>query len=68
MIIWGSKGKQKELAQGKFFCPKCNTIRPYKHKRVSRHFTLYFIPLFETQNLGEFASARPASLVLTQRS
>lgn len=53
MVIWGSKGKEKEISQGQFFCPKCDTLRPYKHKRISKYFTLYFIPLFETQNLGE---------------
>ena len=53
MIIFGSKGRQKELGHGTFYCPKCNDIRPYIQKRVSRYFTLYFIPLFETKNLGE---------------
>src|SRR5262245_35483245 len=55
MLIWGSKGKEKELSQGRFFCPKCGTFTPYKHKQVSKYFTLYLIPLFQIQNLGEFA-------------
>ncbi|MGA2503153.1 MAG: zinc-ribbon domain-containing protein [Anaerolineales bacterium] len=54
MIIWGSKGKQKTLGQGIFFCPQCSTMRPYHRKKVSKYFTLYFIPLFETKNLGEY--------------
>jgi hypothetical protein len=54
MIIWGSKGKEKVLANGQFFCPRCGGLRPYSHKRISKYFTLYFIPLFETQNLGEY--------------
>jgi hypothetical protein len=58
MLIWGSKGKEKELSQGQFFCPKCNDLRPYKQKRVSKMFTLYFIPLFETKNLGEFVECQ----------
>ncbi len=58
MIIWGTKGRQKELAQGTFYCPKCNDIRPYIRKRASRYFTLYFIPLFETKNLGEFVECQ----------
>lgn len=53
MLIWESKGKEKELSQGQFFCPKCNVLRPYQQKRVSKMFTPYFIPLFETKNLGE---------------
>ena len=58
MIIWGTKGRQKQLEQGTFYCPKCNDIRPYIRKRVSRYFTLYFIPLFETKNLGEFVECQ----------
>ena len=54
MLIWGSKGREKQLSQGQFFCLKCNGLRPDKEKRVSKMFTLYFIPLFETKNLGEF--------------
>ena len=53
MLIWGSKEKEKELSQGQFFCPKCNLLRHYEQKPVSKLFTPYFIPLFETKNLGE---------------
>jgi hypothetical protein len=54
MIIWGSKGKEKTIAEGQFFCPHCSTSRSYRHKRIGKYFTLYFIPLFETKNLGEY--------------
>jgi len=54
MIIWGSKGREKTVAEGQFFCPKCRAMRPYKYKKVGKYFTLYFIPLFETKNLGEY--------------
>jgi predicted RNA-binding Zn-ribbon protein involved in translation (DUF1610 family) len=54
MIIWGSKGKEKTIAEGQFYCPQCRTSRPYRHKKVAKYFTLYFIPLFETKNLGEY--------------
>jgi len=53
MLIWGSEGNGKENSQGQFFCPKCNLLRPYKHKQISKLSTLYFIPLFETKDLGE---------------
>ena len=53
MIIWGSKGREIELASGQFYCPKCDASRPYKRKRIARYFTLYFIPLFQIENLGE---------------
>src|SRR5438045_828816 len=53
MIIWGSTGREKELASGRFYCPQCDSEQPYQHVRYSRYFTLYFIPLFPMENLGE---------------
>lgn len=53
MIIWGSKAKEKEIATGAFYCPQCRQQSSYGHVRVSRYFTLYFIPLFPTETLGE---------------
>ena len=58
MIVWGSKGKTKTIAQGRFFCPSCRTSRPYEHKQVGRYFTLYFIPLFQTKDIGEFVECQ----------
>ena len=58
MIIWGSKGKETKLSEGDFFCPKCRSERAYKQKRISKYFTLYFVPLFETKNLGEFVECQ----------
>ncbi len=54
MIIWGSKAKQNCVGSGSFFCPNCKTQAPYSHQRVSRYFTLYFIPLFPTSTLGSY--------------
>jgi zinc-ribbon family len=54
MIIWGSVGKETPVATGRFHCPQCNGQESYDHVRVQRFFTLYFIPLFPTQTLGEF--------------
>ena len=65
MLIWGSKGKEKVLEQGRFFCPKCNAERLYIHKRVSKQFTLYFIPLFETKKLGEVVECQTCKGGLT---
>jgi hypothetical protein len=58
MIIWGSKNRQQTVTSGQFFCPKCATERQYKHVRVSRYFTLYFIPLFSTKALGEYVECQ----------
>ena len=54
MIIWGSTGKTKPVGKGTFFCPRCRTESGYSRMKVARYFTLYFIPLFETQALGEY--------------
>lgn len=54
MIIWGSKAKESQVATGTFFCPQCMADSYYSHMRVSRYFTLYFIPLFPTSTLGEY--------------
>ena len=54
MIIWGSMGREIKVAHGLFHCPQCNSDQHYEHMRVSRYFTLYFIPLFPTETLGEF--------------
>jgi hypothetical protein len=58
MIIWGSKGKTKVIGRGQFFCPRCQRLRPYEHKQVGKYFTLYFIPLFQTSNLGEYIECK----------
>lgn len=58
MIIWGSKGKTKIIGQGNFYCPRCGTTRSYEHHQVGKYFTLYFIPLFQTQKLGEYIECK----------
>jgi hypothetical protein len=57
-IIWGSRTSSKEISTGRFYCPGCTAERPYRHNRFSRHFTLYFIPLFKTRNLGEYVECQ----------
>ena len=58
MIIWGSKPKEQEIGCGTFHCPNCDAQRSYKRMAVSRHFTLYFIPLFETGDAGEYVQCQ----------
>ena len=58
MIIWGTRGRQIELSSGQFHCPKCDMTRLYKRKRVAQYFTLFFIPLFQIKNLGEFVECQ----------
>jgi hypothetical protein len=54
MIIWGSRGQEKDVASGQFYCPHCDGHKPYIRKRVAQYFTVFFIPLFESENLGEY--------------
>jgi len=54
MIIWGTRGRETEIGTGTFYCPKCDAQKPYTRKKVARYFTLFFIPLFEIQKLGEY--------------
>lgn len=54
IFIWGSKGRTKSVASGNFHCPDCATHRDYDQKEVKRWFTLYFIPIFPMNKLGEY--------------
>ena len=54
MIIWGSKGKAVVKGTGYFYCPKCSAKTPYELKSLGKYFTLYFIPLFRTQDIAEY--------------
>lgn len=54
MIIFGTRGVTTTPASGSFFCPSCNNQTGYKHKRVRRFFTLYFIPVIPLDQLGEY--------------
>ena len=58
MIIWGSKGRERKIGEGTFYCPICQRRCQYYLKRLGRYFTLYFIPLFETKKYGEFVECQ----------
>jgi len=73
VIIWGSRGKERTIARGQFFCPSCQAMRTFQHREVGRYFTLYFIPLFQTSKLGEYVECnvclttfKPEVLTLTR--
>lgn len=53
MIIWGSKVREIQTGSGQFYCPSCQSDHGYRKLKYARYFTLYFIPLFETEMLGE---------------
>ncbi len=58
LILVGSRGREVEVGSGTFHCPVCDVQRPYKHRRVGRYFTLYFIPLFQIQKLAEYVECQ----------
>ena len=58
MIIFGTRGVKSTLDQGDFICPQCEQNRSYKHKKVTRFFTLYFIPLIPLGHAGEFVECQ----------
>lgn len=58
MIIFGTKVRHKTIGEGEFFCPKCQVTARYIHKQAVRSFTLYFIPIFPIQQLGDFVECQ----------
>lgn len=54
MIIYGYRNREIVRGTGSFYCSKCAVQRPYKHKKVVRYFTLFFIPLFPLGTLSEY--------------
>lgn len=53
-IIFGTRGVTYTKARGSFQCPQCRTLAPYRHRRIRRFFTLYFIPVIPLDLLGEY--------------
>lgn len=58
MIIFGTRGVKSTLKEGSFLCPQCESERHFKHKKVTRFFTLYFIPLIPIGRLGEYVECQ----------
>jgi len=58
MIIFGMRGVNSTMEKGEFNCPQCESDQMYKHKKVTRFFTLYFIPLIPLGRIGEFVECQ----------
>ena len=54
MIIFGTRGITSTAETGDFFCPSCQGQASYRHRRVRRFFTLYFIPVIPLGMHGEY--------------
>ena len=58
MIIFGTRGVTYTKQAAQFNCPSCSGSSSYKHKRVRRFFTLYFIPVIPLDLLGEYVECQ----------
>lgn len=58
MIIFGTRGVKSTMKEGQFLCPQCANNQNFKHKKVTRFFTLYFIPLIPLGKAGEFVECQ----------
>lgn len=54
MIFFGTRGVKSTLKSGTFHCPQCETNESYKHIKVKKFFTLYFIPIIPLSDAGEY--------------
>ncbi len=58
MIIFGTRGVTTTKERGQFTCPQCETNQDYKHKKVTKFFTLYFIPIIPLGSRGEYVECQ----------
>ncbi len=54
MIIFGTRGVKSTIKEGQFDCPQCEGQKRYRHRKVTKFFTLYFIPLIPLGSAGEY--------------
>lgn len=54
MIIFGTRGVKSTKDRGNFNCPQCEQSTPYRHRKVTKFFTLYFIPVIPLGSAGEY--------------
>lgn len=58
MIIYGYKHREIQLGTGQFHCFSCQVQRPYRHKKIVRYFTLFFIPFFPLGTISEYVECQ----------
>lgn len=58
MIIFGTTGIKSTIKEGNFLCPQCATEKRFKHKKVNKFFTLYFIPLIPLGSAGDYVECQ----------
>ena len=58
MIIFGTRGVKSTIKQGAFHCPQCETERNYSLRKVTKFFTLLFVPLIPLGKKGEYVECQ----------
>lgn len=58
MIIFGTRGVKSTIKEGNFNCPQCEGSVPFRHRKVTKFFTLYFIPLIPLGSAGEYVECK----------
>jgi DnaJ-domain-containing protein 1 len=53
IVIYGTRGMTSVGGMGQFHCPSCGESA-YRHKKVRRWFTLFFIPVIPLDLAGEY--------------
>jgi uncharacterized membrane protein YebE (DUF533 family) len=66
-LVWGFRGRNKKIDGGEFFCPDCGRYCMYFLMMVKRWFTLYWIPLFPTKELGNFVECQSCKSTFNDR-
>lgn len=54
MIIFGTRGIASTITSGRFHCPQCAEQQPYRKRKITKFFTLYFIPLIPQGKKSEY--------------
>ena len=66
-IIFGTRGIRSTIKEGQFACPQCASQQPYKHKKVTQFFTLYFIPLIPLGKKGDYIECQKCRNTFVER-
>lgn len=67
MIFFGTTGIKSTLEKGHFDCPQCQCETRYKHKKVTKFFTLYFIPIIQLGKIGEYVECQNCKTTFVPR-
>ena len=54
MIIFGTGPVRSTIQSGNFNCPQCERSVPYRHRKVTKFFSLFFIPIFPIASPMEY--------------